>query len=141
MRRTIFIFLLLIGVISCGKNDNNADTSNPLIGIWQLEEEIEQGKVVGKSQPCFYLRTLTCSENTVTRHSYSSSCELNTVVFNYKFKNNTIEVVNEKGETIKAMNFTLEGNKLTFNNTVKGKDGSDVILISVYRKVDKLPIP
>ncbi|ATA92206.1 hypothetical protein CGC56_08595 [Capnocytophaga canimorsus] len=59
----------------------------------------------------------------------------------YKFKNNTIEVVNEKGETIKAMNFTLEGNKLTFNNTVKGKDGSDVILISVYRKVDKLPIP
>ncbi|MFJ1429792.1 hypothetical protein ACILE2_03170 [Capnocytophaga canimorsus] len=59
----------------------------------------------------------------------------------YKFKNNTIEVVNEKGETIGAMNFTLEGNKLTFNNTVKGKDGSDVILISVYRKVDKLPIP
>ncbi|AEK22384.1 Hypothetical protein Ccan_02620 [Capnocytophaga canimorsus Cc5] len=59
----------------------------------------------------------------------------------YKFKNNTIGVVNEKGETINAMNFTLEGNKLTFNNTVKGKDGSDVILISVYRKVDKLPIP
>ncbi|MFJ1389314.1 hypothetical protein [Capnocytophaga canimorsus] len=58
-----------------------------------------------------------------------------------KFKNNTIEVVNEKGEAIEAMNFTLEGNKLTFNNTVKGKDGSDVILISVYRKVDKLPIP
>ncbi|GIM56827.1 lipocalin-like domain-containing protein [Capnocytophaga canimorsus] len=141
MRRTIFIFLLLIGVISCGKNDNNTDTPNPFIGIWQLEEEMEQGKVVGKSQPCFYLRTLTFSENTVIRRSYSSDCELNTVVFNYKFKNNTIEVVNEKAETIGAMNFTLEGNKLTFNNTVKGKDGSDVILISVYRKVDKLPIP
>lgn len=149
MKRAILIFLL-IGIVACGKNDsstdigkndNNTNIPNPFIGIWQLEEEIEQGEVVGKSQLCFYLRTLTFGENTITRRSYSSDCELTTLVSNYKFKNNIIEIVNEKGETIGTVSPTIEGNKLTFNNTVKGKDGNDVVLISVYRKVDKLPEP
>ena len=45
MKKTILLFIAILGIISCSENDSNLETtvSDPIIGTWQLQSAFEDG--------------------------------------------------------------------------------------------------
>ena len=64
MKKTILLFFVITGIISCTENDSNLDTtvSDLIIGEWQLQSIIEKGVDVDLTE-CELKSTLTFNQN------------------------------------------------------------------------------
>jgi hypothetical protein len=72
MKKTILLFFVITGIISCTENDSNLDTtvSDLIIGEWQLQSIIENGVDVDLTE-CELKSTLTFNQdNSLTGVSY-----------------------------------------------------------------------
>ncbi len=138
MKRLLIIIFLAIAVLSCSKKENSTEETNPLVGIWLLESETENGVPPNKyTPPCYFLRTLAFDKEIVTIKRYNGNCEEKTTSFKYTLQGNTMRFVSENEE--KTLTFTANGNRVVFTQEVEGEKGGKVILITTYKKLSDNP--
>ncbi|MEO9571525.1 MAG: lipocalin family protein [Polaribacter sp.] len=137
MKKLLYLFIASTILFSCTTNDDD-DSSDPIIGIWQLSSETENGTDISTS--CERKSTITFLENGTTTQIYS-----------YEDGNNcSTESDSATWENLGNSNYKLyygdgdgETSKITFsqNNTVfsvtntDDYNGTTYTYVITYKKI------
>lgn len=132
MRKMLLAFLALFFVVSCGKSDGNGnETTNPLIGTWDIQTKTIN-KAIQNLSECDKKETLVFTEKTINRiesEMQNGVCtSLGDDIATYTISGDKL-IENHKDET-EEYTFSIKDSMLTMILTEKNGD----LYITTYKK-------